>query len=254
MDFATSFMPRSCIEILDTVVFGIPRSASSSHTVSGRSLLIAAHTHSTLSSVLLVAGFPEGESISTDSWSSLKHLCHTFTCTAFIELSPKTSWIIQIVSAEECSSLTQNVYADLLLYPFVTLNAKATQCTCSLSDVYSPHWLVQWSHHCSHMRIPVPSPWLPVYIHVVQTIPVILTTGGLLLERPCMWFIHLDEWIHVTLFYWFSFLYNIPWNDYYMLYIHPSVDKNLGFFQQLCCEYSWTYILTCMYIFLYNIL
>ena len=50
----TCFMVRSCIKISDTVVFGIPRSASSSHTVSRRSLLIAAHTHSTFSDVLLV--------------------------------------------------------------------------------------------------------------------------------------------------------------------------------------------------------
>ena len=40
----------------------------------------------------------------------------------------------------------------------VILNAMATQCTCSLNGVYCPHWLVQWSCHCSYMRIPVHSP------------------------------------------------------------------------------------------------
>ena len=66
----TCFMLRSCIKILDTVVLGIPRSASSSHTVSHQSLLIAARTHSTFSGVLLAAGLPECGSLSTDSWPS----------------------------------------------------------------------------------------------------------------------------------------------------------------------------------------
>ena len=47
MHFATThFTPRSCVKILDMVVFGIPRSAPSSHTVGGRSLWIAARTRS----------------------------------------------------------------------------------------------------------------------------------------------------------------------------------------------------------------
>ena len=51
-NFATThFMPRSCSKILDTIVFGIPRSSSSSHTVSCWSLLIAARTCSTFSGV-----------------------------------------------------------------------------------------------------------------------------------------------------------------------------------------------------------
>ena len=102
-------MPRSCVKISDTVVFGIPRSASSSHTVSCQSLLIAAHPRSTFSGVLLVADLPECGSLSTDSWPSLKCLCHTFICATFIASSPKVFWIIQIVSAEECSCLTQNL-------------------------------------------------------------------------------------------------------------------------------------------------
>ena len=42
----------------------------------------------------------------------------------------------------------------------------------------SPHWRVQWSCHCSHMCIPVHSPWLPGFI-------VILTMAGLFPDRPC---------------------------------------------------------------------
>ena len=37
----------------------------------------------------------------------------------------------------------------------VSLNATATQYTCSLYGIYRPHWLVQWSCHCSLMGIPV---------------------------------------------------------------------------------------------------
>ena len=104
----THFMPRSCIKISDTVVFGIPRSASRSRTVSYWSLLIAAPTHSTFSGVLFVAGLPERGSLSTDSQPSLKHLCHTFICAALITSSPKASWIIQTASTDKYSSLTQN--------------------------------------------------------------------------------------------------------------------------------------------------
>ena len=57
----------------------------------------------------------------------------------------------------------------------VILNVMATQYTCSLNGVYCPQWLLQWSHHCSCMHIPVHSLWLPGYINVMQTILVILT-------------------------------------------------------------------------------
>ena len=72
--------------------------------------------------------------------------------------------------------------ADLLLYLFI-LNATATQYAWSLNGVYHPHWLVQWSRHCSHVHIPVHSPWLPGYIDVVQTVLVILIVAGLFPDR-----------------------------------------------------------------------
>ena len=72
------FVLRSYIKISDTGVFGIPRSASGSRTVSLWSVLTAARTRSTVSSVLLAAGLPECGSLSTDSQPSLKLLCHTF--------------------------------------------------------------------------------------------------------------------------------------------------------------------------------
>ena len=58
-----------------------------------------------------------------------------------------------------------------------------TQYTCLLNGFYCPHWLVQWSCHCSCMRNPVHSPWLPVYINVSQIVLVILTMAGLSLDR-----------------------------------------------------------------------
>ena len=85
--------------------------------------------------------------------------------------------IIWIVSMEESSTLTQNLMQTCCSPCSVILNVTATQYTCSLNGLYHPHWLVQWSHHCSHMRIPVHSPWLPGFIDVTQTILVIINNG-----------------------------------------------------------------------------
>ena len=46
-------------------------------------------TYPTISGALLIAGLPECGSLSTDSQPSLKHLCHTFICAAFIASSQK---------------------------------------------------------------------------------------------------------------------------------------------------------------------
>ena len=77
-------------------------------------------------------------------------------------------WIIQIASTETCSRLTQNVVQIHCSTHSVILNVTATQYTCTLNGVYHPHWLAQWSHHCSHMCIPVHSPWMPGYIDVCK--------------------------------------------------------------------------------------
>ena len=66
------------------------------------------------------------------------------------------------------------------------LNVMATQYTCSLNGIYHPHWLLQWSHHCSCRFIPVHYPWLPGYINITQTILIKLTMAGLLLDTPCI--------------------------------------------------------------------
>ena len=82
-------------------------------------------------------------------------------------------WIIQIVSAEECSRLIQNLVQICCCTCSVILNVTATQYTCSLNGICHPHWLVQWSCHCSHMHIPVHSPWLAAYINITNSILVI---------------------------------------------------------------------------------
>ena len=85
--------------------------------------------------------------------------------------------------------------ADSLLYSLI-LNAMATQYTCSLNGVYCTHWLVQWSHQCSCMCIPVHSPWLPGYINVAQTILIILTMARLFPDRPYIYtYIHAHIYI-----------------------------------------------------------
>ena len=92
--------------------------------------------------------------------------------------------IIRIVSVEECSSLMQNLMQIHCSPHSVIWNVTATQNTCSLKGVYCPHWLVQWSRHCSCMCIPVHSPWLPGYTNMVQTSLVILPMAGLSLDKP----------------------------------------------------------------------
>ena len=92
-------------------------------------------------------------------------------------------WIIRIVSVEECSSLLQKLMQIHCSTCPVILSSTATQYTCSLNRIFHPHWLVQWSCHCSCMCIPGHSPWLPGDIDVWQTILVILTMTGLLLDR-----------------------------------------------------------------------
>ena len=129
MNFTTTcFMPRSCVKISDTVVFGICRSASSSHAVCCWSLLTAAHKRSTFSGVL-VAGLPEHRLLSTDSWPFLKSLCHNFIWTTLIALSLKAFWVILIVSTEECSSLMQNL---------MQIHCSLTHFECEGHTVYVP--------------------------------------------------------------------------------------------------------------------
>ena len=159
-------MPRSCIKISDTVIFGTPRSASSSHTVSHQSLLIAALTHSTFSGVCCLQAFQNMDH--KRFLAIFEVFVPHFICAALTALSLKAFWIIQIVFMQECLSLMQNFMHIFCFLCSVILNVMVTQHTCPLNVIYHPHWRAQWSCHCSRMSIPVHSPWLPGYINVAQ--------------------------------------------------------------------------------------
>ena len=75
-------------------------------------------------------------------------------------------WIIRIVSREEFSSLMQNLMQ--IHYPTCSVILNATPHSTHAHSMASTAPTEDWSHHCSHMRIPVHSPWLPGYIDVVQ--------------------------------------------------------------------------------------
>ena len=94
-------------------------------------------------------------------------------------LIPSAFWIVQIVSVEECLNLTQNLMQIRCSIHSVILTVTATQYLRSFKSIYGPHWLVQCSCHCSHMRILFYSPWRPGYIDVTQTVLIILTMVGL---------------------------------------------------------------------------
>ena len=62
------------------------------------------------------------------------------------------------------------------------------------------HWLVQWSCHCSCMHILVPSPYLPGYTDVTETILVMLTLAGRFPGRP-----HIVEELPISIEYPLTF-------------------------------------------------
>ena len=68
----TRVIPKILFKIPQTVVFGIPRSFSSSRTVNRRSPSITSRTRSILSYVFVVEGRPERESLSTEVRPPLK--------------------------------------------------------------------------------------------------------------------------------------------------------------------------------------
>ena len=91
------------------------------------------------------------------AWDVMHEQACCYDEAATLQLSiAEAFWAIWIVSMEECSSLMQNVMQIHFSICSVILNAKAPQYTCSLNDIYRPHWLVQLSCHCSHIYIPVP--------------------------------------------------------------------------------------------------
>ena len=114
MNFAmTHFMPRFCIKILDTVLFGTPRSASSSHTVSCQSSLIAARMCSIFSGVLLVP-------------------CLLECCRGMFKLNTKfdADSLLYTLSHFECDGFTVHVFIQLCLPPPLMSTVKSSLFTC----------------------------------------------------------------------------------------------------------------------------
>ena len=166
MSFArTPFMPWSWIKILDTAVFGIPRSAASSHTVSHdicwlqpiHIQLLRCSAHCRPSRTWIIFNY---------SWPSLKDLCHIFICAALIASSPKALWIIWIVSAGECSSLCKIWRRFIALLALIHFECDGHTVHMLTQSRLLPLTSTVKSSLFTHVHS-VHSPWLPCYIYVV---------------------------------------------------------------------------------------
>ena len=123
----TRLIPKILFKISQIVVFGIPRSFSSSRTVNRLSLSIASRTRSILSNVFVVEGRPERESLSTEVRLPLKRLYHSFIRVLLIHSFPKVFCIIWIVS--ELVFRVENKiwckFVDLVFQSFLTITKSA---------------------------------------------------------------------------------------------------------------------------------
>ena len=131
------------------------------------------------------ANLPEWFDVSPKTvWDMMHNWAHCCDEAANHQL-PITAafWIIWIVSAEERWSLMQNLMQIRCFTHSVILNVTAPEYTCLLNGFFHTHWLVQWSHHRSRIRVPVHSLWLPGYIVITQTVLVMLTMAGLFPDR-----------------------------------------------------------------------
>ena len=110
----------------------------------------------------------------TLSWWSCQSL-FTYSYSLLYQLNSFRGEVFKFNAKSDANSL---LYSDIL-------NTMATQYIHMLTQQqWPPHWLVQWSHHCSLMCFPVHSPWLPGYIDVTRTVLVILIMTGLFPDRP----------------------------------------------------------------------
>ena len=97
------------VGILETRVFGIPRSRSSSRTVKRPSSLIASRIRLIFSGVIVLEARPEHGALSTDVRPFLNRLYDSFICVLPIHSSSKAFCIISIGSAQLFSNLKQNL-------------------------------------------------------------------------------------------------------------------------------------------------
>ena len=110
MNFAhTRVIPKILFNISQTVVFGIPRSFSSSRTVNRRSSSIASRTRSMFFGVVVSKGRLERGSLSTNVRPFLNRLCHSFICVMPVLSSTKAFCLISIVSVQLLPRLKQNL-------------------------------------------------------------------------------------------------------------------------------------------------
>ena len=105
----TRVIPTNLFKIHQTVVFGIPRSFSSSQTVNRRSPSIASRTRSMFSGVVLIEGRTERGSLSIDVRPFLNRLYYSFICVMPILSTTKAFCIILIVSLQLLPRLKQNL-------------------------------------------------------------------------------------------------------------------------------------------------
>ena len=133
----TSVIPWSCVEISNTVVSGIPRSAFSSYTVSCQSFWLQPYLFNILTSS--ACGRPPRMWITFNRFLTIFEVFvqqFYLYCTHCI--FPEAFWIIQRVSMEECLRLVKNLIQIHCSPCSVILSAAAIQHTCSVRGVYYP--------------------------------------------------------------------------------------------------------------------
>ena len=119
-------------------------------------------------------------------------------------------WIIQSFHGGPFE-LNAKSDANALLYSFSHFECNGHTVQTLTQQHPPPHWLIQWSCHCSRMGIPIHSQ-LPCCTDVAKTLLIILTTAGIFSDRPHIliieyyWAIYakwiqripnLWEWLHV---------------------------------------------------------
>ena len=79
--------------------------------------------------------------------------------------------------------LNAKFYAESLLCSLSNFECDGHTVHSSCNGIYHPHWLAQWSHHFSHICIPVCSLWMPV-TSMLQTILITWTMVEHFPQRP----------------------------------------------------------------------
>ena len=179
----TYFLARSWVKFLDTVDFGIPRSASSSHTVSRYLCWLQFYTFNILRCSACCR--PSRMWITFNRSSTIFELFVPHFYLYWTHCIIPESLLNHLKSFRGgIFKLNAKFDADSSQYLLSHFECDGHSYTCSLSSVYCLPWLVQWSHHCSCMHIPIYPPWLPCYSDVAQTIHITLIIAGLFPDRP----------------------------------------------------------------------